>query len=126
MAKVKKKMKSSVATPRTMIVILRKIKKTHIKFRRDKNKNHRIKTITMQQAAKELKNKAKPQGDGPKRSMKNLKKGCNFLVETGSESKIILEQEQELKFVRMHRNFTIASRRSKQGIKVFLINHVNS
>jgi len=80
----------------------------------------------MQQVAKGSKNKAKLQGDGPKRSMKNLKKDCNFLVETGRELKTILEQEQELKFVHMHRNFTIVLKKSKQGIQVFLINHVNS
>lgn len=108
------------------IVILRKIKIARIKLRKDKNKNLHRKTIIMEQVAKEQINKVKPQEDGPKRSMRNLKKGCNFLGETGREQKIILEQEQELRFVRMHRNFTIALKKNKQGIKVFLINHVNS
>ena len=64
--------------------------------------------------------------DGRRRNMRNLKRDCNFLVETGNESKSTLEHEQVLRFARMHKNSTIGLRKNKQIIMELPINQGNS
>ena len=97
--------------------------------KRNSNTNYQLlKTAINLNVSKDLKNilPSKHPDDGPKRNTKNLKKDCNFLVETGKESKSILELEQVRRFARMHKNSTIDQRKNKLIIMEYLISQGSS